>query len=218
MKIPVDIILFDNDGTLFDSSKGVIQGVRYACEEFKRATGVPIEIPSLKRILELTGAPADKFFPALLPDGYKQRAEDLREVSLKYEIEAIKEKGQLFEGVTLVLSRLKDKGKKLAVLTNAGKRYISAVSEKFNYKSYFDVIGSIELNPAKNKVELARLLSETLGGGRMAVVGDKFADMFSAKQNYALAVFASYGFGNEKDAILADFVINSPMELLEILD
>ncbi len=217
MKAKADLIIFDNDGTLFNSRKGVLQAVKSACIKFKRERQIPMAIPSLERIAHLTGNPADEFFPALLPDGFRHLAGELRELSLAEETEAILREGELFEGVTDVITRLKSARKKLAIVTNAGGTYIRTVGRKFNYENYFHLVASPEINGFKGKVELVRYVINELGGGDTALVGDKFADMFAAKQNRATAIFAAYGFGNEEDAILADFAISSPLEILNFL-
>lgn len=217
MKVQTDIVLFDNDGTLFNSGKGVLQAVQEACIVFRNSRSVPMEIPSLKRIAHLTGSKAEEFFPALLPEGYKHLAMELREVSLEREIEAIKLQGELFEGITETLQELKKKQKKLAVITNAGIRYVRTVAEKFNYDEIFHMIACPEMNGIATKTELVRFVCRELGGGKFVVVGDKLADMSAAKQNYGIAIFAAYGFGTAEDALLADFSVETPLQIAELL-
>ena len=242
-KVRADVVFFDNDGTLFDSRIGVIAAVQAAFREFCRRHGFrtlpPSEpgtqnselstrnsepvftVPTAERILELTGQPSGYFYPAILPEGYKHLAEELEKVSLQHEKRAIAKEGTLFDGAAEVLSELRRRGKKLVLMTHAGGNYARAIVEKFRYRERFDLIMHSGDGGFPSKVEMIEHAMKELGVSHadgVVVVGDKLADMEAAKHHGAVAILAGYGFGSGEERELADFVINEPREILEIVE
>lgn len=218
---PADLIFFDNDGTVFDSATGVLTAVQDGFREFiarQGLTGLPV--PTIARIMELTGAPNTVFFPAVLPPELRELAPELREICLRHEVEAIRTTGKLFSGAREMLTELRARGKKLVLITHAGVEYLTATAEAFGYRGLFDALYHVGLHGLADKPEMMAHALTALGmnGAALMMVGDKAADMAAGKAHHAACVFCAYGFGTEAEADGADAVIHAPLELLTLVE
>ncbi len=219
-KFPADVIFFDNDGTIFNSATGVLVAVQAGFREFaEKHRLADLQPPTIARIKQLTGSPNRAFFPAILPPELAEMAPELSETCLKYEVRAIEEHGELYDGAVETLRELRERGKKLVLITHAGVEYLTATAERFGYGELFDRLYHVGLHGLADKSQMiAHALCElSLDSAPRAVVGDKRADMEAGRAHGAAAVFAAYGFGEPEDRELADFVIDSPAELLDLI-
>ncbi len=219
-KFPADVIFFDNDGTIFNSESGVLVAVQEGFREFaERHHLADLQPPTITRIKQLTGSPNREFFPAILPPELAHLAPELRDTCLKHETRAIHEHGELYDGAVETLRELRLRGKKLVLITHAGEEYLSATAERFGYEQLFDRLYHAGLHGLADKSEMMvhALDALSLNGAALTAVGDKRADMEAGRANGATTVFAAYGFGEPDDRELADFVINSPADLLNLI-
>ena len=219
-KFPAEIIFFDNDGTVFDSATGVLVAVQEGFSEFANRRGLQdLQPPTIERIKQLTGQANREFFPAILPPELSHFAPELRDTCLKHETRAIREHGALYSGAVETLQELRARGKKLVLITHAGVEYFTATAEKFGYEQLFDRLYHVGLHGLADKSEMIAhaLNALSLDGTPLAAVGDKRADMEAGRAHRATTVFAAYGFGEPEDRELADFVIDSPSELLDLV-
>lgn len=219
-KFPADVIFFDNDGTIFNSASGVLVAVQDGFREFaERHHLADLQPPTITRIKQLTGQANTLFFPAILPPELAHLAPKLRETCLNHEVCAIMEHGELYDGVAEMLHELRSRGKKLVLITHAGVEYLTATAERFGYEQLFDRLYHIGLHGLADKSEMIghALDALSLGGAAMAAVGDKRADMEAGRAHGATTVYAAYGFGEPDDRKLADFVIDMPAALLDLI-
>jgi phosphoglycolate phosphatase len=216
---PADIIFFDNDGTVFNSATGVLVAVQEGFREFSEKHGLDLPPPSIARIKELTGTPNTVFFPAVLPAELIHLAPELRDICLQHETRAIREHGALYEGAVDVLRELRMRGERLVLITHAGKEYLAATAERFGYRELFDRLYHVGMEGLEDKSQMIAhaLAALSLDNAPRAVVGDKRADVDAGRAHGATTVFAAYGFGEPEDGELADFVIDSPVELPDLV-
>jgi len=216
---PADLIFFDNDGTVFDSSTGVLTAVQDGFREFIARHGLDLPVPTIARIKELTGTPNTVFFPAVLPPEVRHLAPDLREACLRHEVEAIRTTGKLYDGAREMLTELRARGKKLVLITHAGVEYLTATAEAFGYRELFDAMYHVGLHGLADKPEMITHALDAMGlnGAPLVAVGDKAADIAAGKAHRAACIFCAYGFGTEADAAGADAVIHAPLELLALV-
>jgi len=219
-KFHADIIFFDNDGTIFNSATGVLVAVQDGFREFCAAHGLTaLEPPTIARIKQLTGQANTKFFPAILPPEMAHLAPELRNTCLKHETRAIHEHGELYDGAVEMLRELRTRGKKLVLITHAGVEYFTATAERFGYGQLFDRLYHVGLHGLADKPQMIAhaLDALSLNSAALAAVGDKRADMEAGRAHGATTVCAAYGFGEADDRELADFVIDSPTDLLDLV-
>ncbi len=214
-----DIIFFDNDGTIFDSSTGVLEAVQEGFREFCAAHSLDLPVPTVARIMELTGQPNTVFFPSVLPPELREMAPELREMCLRREMQAIREQGRIYPGAAEMLAGLRARGKTLVMVTHAGEEYLGAAAETFGYGKMFDALYHVGMHGLGDKVAMIAHALAALGmsGAQLAMVGDKKADVDAGHAHGGKSVFCAYGFGTDADRGQADYIINAPLELLGLV-
>ena len=122
--------------------------------------------------------------------------------------------GELFEGVEETLKLLKDKGVKMAVVSNCQEGYVKAFLDSMDMWKYFidyEEWGRTFLSKADN----IKLVMERNGASKGIYVGDIQKDSDSAHAAGVECICAGYGFGEINDAIAT---INKFDELPAVLE
>lgn len=190
-----DCILFDLDGTLLDTSRGVLKAVDYAIREMglpdldqetkKTFIGPPIYEP-LAEIYHLDQKECDRA-TELFRNAYKDQ----------FLFEAVP-----YDGIYELLSSLKTHGYKLAVATNKRNDYAIRLLEHFDFPKYFDyMLGSDFANTMK-KADIIQACLEKLGCSdpdRAIIVGDTVHDLKGARKIGIHFTGVNYGFGFKKE-------------------
>ena len=189
------MLLFDLDGTLWDSAKEVAESwnivmCRYD-PDFSPLT--PEDLGSLM------GKTMDEIAESVLQEMDPEEGSALFKECEKFEIEYIAEHGgTLFPLVRETLAELQEEGYRMAIISNCQKGYIDAFFRSMNTKQYFcdmEEWGNTKLSKADN----IRLVMERNHAEKAIYIGDTEKDQESAKAAGVPFIFASYGFGNAKD-------------------
>lgn len=184
------LIIFDLDGTLIDTSSGIINSYIYASEKnnFKKLS--PEQIKGfigqnlLHSFINNFGISEDLARKVVL---------DYRDYYAKKGVKECKP----YPGLIETLDCLKHKGFLLAVATLKKTELAVKVLELFKVRGYFNVIRGMDAKDSKTKEELIQSCINELGIARhkAVMVGDSFGDMHAA---LALGIdfFAvTFGFG-----------------------
>lgn len=203
-----DSIIFDLDGTLWDSSKEVVDSWNIIFKE--RQIDMVL---TQKDIMGVMGLLMEDIIRNLLPEeDEKVRLEILKDCT-KYENEYIARIGAtLFPGLEETLATL-SKTYPLAIVSNCQDGYIEAFYKAHKLEKYFTDYE----NPGRTGLDKAgniRLVMERNGFKNPVYVGDTQGDMLSAKKAGVPFIFASYGFGKVETY---DEKIDSLPQLLELL-
>lgn len=208
-----NIVLFDLDGTLFDTSEGIIKCVKYALSQY----GITEEDEvSLKRFI---GPPLHQSFCMF----YGFEPEKGVEATKLYR-DRYKDKGvfecEPYEGIADLLRKLKGMGAVLGVATSKPEVFANMILEKFGIARYFtEVTGSLLDNSRSKKSEVIEEELKRLGADReqdrIIMVGDREHDIFGAKEKALESIGVYYGFANkgELESAGADHVVNTVEEL-----
>ena len=190
------MVLFDLDGTLWDSSVQVAESWNIVIEqELGKANAL-----TPKDILSYMGLTmteiADIHF-GFLPEDKRY---DLSHKCEVFENGYIAEHGgRLFEGVEETLAKLSEAGVKMAVVSNCQEGYVKAFLDSMDMWKYFcdyEEWGRTFLSKAEN----IRLVMERNGEDRGIYVGDIQKDCDSAHGAGVPCIWAKYGFGEISDA------------------
>lgn len=209
-------VLFDLDGTLFDSSEGIKMCYRKGLARF----GIVVEDDS----------DLDKVIGPSLYDSYSRffglEGEDVIEAVRIYR-ELYNHEGiyrvKMYEGVDCMLKSLKQNGFTVCLATS--KPYVMAekILDFSGLKPYFDVLCGANLDGSmSDKIELINECLKQSGFTDKSVaymVGDRFYDIAGALNTGVHSVGVTYGFGTFEElfAAGAEFICTSPEEVAKLL-
>lgn len=206
----IDSIIFDLDGTLWDSSEAVTVSWNQTIDKLG-VTRDKLTVEDIKGIMGLTiEAIAAKFFPNL---DDKQRL-DIVNQCCEDECLLLQETGAvLFPKLEEVLKELSKKYK-LFIVSNCQCGYIESFFKAHKLEKYFLDFE----NPGRTgltKGENIKLIIDRNNLKSPIYVGDTAGDQKAAKAAGIPFVYARYGFGEVKEY---DYTIDSFEELLRIVD
>jgi len=218
LKFPFDIIGFDLDGTLVDTSGDLTAAVNHVLESVDRPLLSPETVKQyigggaklmLQQGLEATGGIPDNDFKPL----YRQM--------LDYYEANVSVHSRPFDGALAVLDTLDDMGVRYAVVTNKFESLAVKLLTDLNLAHRMGcILGADSLGKENAKPSGAPIFEmiKRCGGGRAAYIGDSIYDMMAAKNASVPSVAVSFGFlhGPVED-MGADAVIDHFDELLDCL-
>ena len=186
MQKPVELIVFDWDGTLFDSVGQIVASLLFAAEQFQQ----PLTPEAAKSIIGL-GLP--EVAQVLFPNVPELHADLLKCYGDHY---VENSKGdQWFSGISDMLYGLKNQNIKLAVATGKSRRGLDRVLGQTNSRDLFEITRAASETKSKpDPLMLAEILEFTgVKAERAIMVGDTSYDLEMA-QNIAMPrVGVSYG-------------------------
>lgn len=213
----VEGVVFDIDGTLFDTRTAAIESLRESCRFVSGKYKVRMDCPRDERYLSFIGQPSSELYRNLFPPKLHRYIDELREVIRGHELRLITSgRAKLFPGVRETLARLKAEGFRIAYYSNAGPPYFYTIIQTFKLDE-FNVAAKCHVETGLRKPELLKLVKEEARVRRVAVVGDRADDMNAAKANGDFGIGASYGFGRGEIEKVADALIESMDELPRLL-
>lgn len=199
-------IIFDVDGTLWDSSKQVAESWDLVVKK-RLGPGFSLTKADLERVM---GLPMDLLSAKLFPQMEEGERLLLAKECMVFENDyLLAHPGTLYGGIEEALSRLKEKGYFLAVLSNAQIGYIEALFASTGLGKYFSDHLSWGDHPAR-KGENMLLIKERNGLGDCLYVGDTAMDEEESRFAKMKFIYCAYGFGKAK---APDATVHSPSEL-----
>ncbi len=218
MGFPFDIIGFDLDGTLVDTSGDLTAAVNHilgnvgrpllSAETVKQYIGGGAKL-MLQKGLEATGGiPGDDFKPL-----YKEM--------LAYYAANVSVHSQPFDGALALLDELDAMGVRYAVVTNKFESLAVQLLTDLNLANRMGcILGADTLGKENAKPSGAPIFEmvKRCGGGRAAYIGDSIYDIMAAKNAGVPSVAVSFGFlhGPVED-MAADAIIDHFDELIPTL-
>ncbi|MFV5490831.1 HAD-IA family hydrolase [Acinetobacter sp. ASP199] len=186
MNSPVKLVIFDWDGTLFDSVGQIVASLQFAAQQFQQ----PLTDADAKSIIGL-GLPevAQRLFPAV-PELHA----DILQVYSDHYVENSVEDAW-FEGVAEMLYALKDQGIKLAVATGKSRKGLDRVLKQTKSLELFHATRAASETKSKpDPLMLAEILAETGVHAHEAImVGDTSYDLEMALNIAMPSVGVTYG-------------------------
>ena len=205
------MIIFDLDGTLWDSSANVAASWNIVIER-ETDSGLQLSAEDIAGCMGMTMDDiADHHF-GFLPE--KERAALARSCEAFENGYITEHGGDLYEGVEETLAGLKERGVQMSVVSNCQEGYVKAFLDSMDMWKYFgdyEEWGRTFLSKAEN----IKLVMERNGIGKAVYVGDIQKDSDAAHGAGIPCIWASYGFGEINDAIAR---LNSFDELPGVLE
>lgn len=202
MKKPVELIIFDWDGTLFDSVGQIVASLMFAARQFDQ----PLSEDAAKSIIGL-GLPevAQVLFPTV-PALHEQILHCYGEHYV-----ANSTGDAWFEGIGAMLRDLKAQGMQLAVATGKSRRGLDRVLAQTQSADLFEITRAASETQSKpDPLMLAEILAFTgLQADQAIMVGDSSYDLEMAQNIQMPRIGVSYGVHSVE--VLAQF---NPMAIV----
>ena len=212
------LAVFDLDGTLLDTIGDLAEACNYmlglrglgshTCEEYRKMVG-----NGILRLVERA-----------LPESLRtpEYVAEARRDFVAYYIDHIDRHTHPYDGIREVLHSLQNDGWVLAVASNkfdAGtKKLIANIFPEVDFKTIY---GNREGFPLKPDAALLELIMKECGANTETtfMIGDSGVDIQTAKAAGVRSVGCSWGFRprTELEEFGADFIVDTPSELLQIL-
>ena len=211
-----DIILFDMDGTLFDTSEGITKCAQYALSKF----GIQEKLEDLTCFI---GPP--------LIEAFMERYDFTRETAKKaveifrerYSTKGVYECSEI-AGARECITALFNQNKTLCVATCKPEKFANIILQRAGLSKYFDVVVGSEMDEKRTKkdeviFEVFERLSEKNVKERCVMVGDREHDILGAKTCGIQSIGIKVGFAEEGELEKAgaNYIVNNFNELLSLL-
>lgn len=209
-------LLFDLDGTLTDSSEGIIKCAIYTFEK------MGIEVPDIEELKTFIGPPlGDSFVNHGVAEEDRSRSVDIfRE---RY-IPIGKFENKPYPGMIDLLDRLKKEGFKLYVATSKPEKTAKEVLAHFDMDKYFNEIAGATMDGSRERKEeviqyLLNKVDNVENDGDTVMIGDTAFDVRGAAELGIPCIGVTWGFGdlNEMREAGAIGIVETMEQLYEMV-
>ena len=209
-----DTLLFDLDGTLTDSTEGIVRCLEYALER------MGFDIPEDTN--KFLGPPLYRSFAEFCGMNEEQVNEAVRIFRERYSTVGLFE-NRVYEGVPEMLKRLRDGGKRIMVATSKPEVYAVRIFDRFGLSQFFEIVGGANINGTRNdKDEVIEYVLEKAGisdRSSVLMIGDRRQDVLGAHKTGLKCMGILWGFGSieELTEAGADFIAETPIKAADML-
>lgn len=211
-----DVILFDMDGTLTDSSPGIMNSIIYALKKYN------LNVENTDELRKFLGPPLHESFR----DFYSFDEEKAMEAVLFYR-EYFSTNGLLenavYDGIPALLKALKENDKRLIVATSKPQDFTDKIMDNFDLTKYFEFVAGSNMDGTRSKkaevIEYALHSCKITDKSKVVMIGDRKHDVLGAKTVGIDSIGVEYGYGDyeELSAAGATYIVKTVEELKEAL-
>ncbi|MBR1918993.1 MAG: HAD-IA family hydrolase [Spirochaetales bacterium] len=209
----IKAVLFDLDGTLFDSSPGIFHTANYTMRTLGFSTSDdPVQMkkfigPPLRECFRITYGTEEKYLDRC--------AEVYREEYSRNGIHMM----HMYDGMRELLERLKGRGYLLGICTNKIMELALRIVKEQELEHLFDTVQGIDRNGKVTKSDCILNAMDALrvGPDRVLMVGDTENDSRGAREANVRFCGVTYGFGFSSVSEIDGYAAEQPMDILDIL-
>jgi len=212
-----DTVIFDMDGTLLNTLEDISDSINHVLAMY----GFPVR--KISEVRSFLGNGAASLMELVIPDGssnpqYTNCLEDY----CNYYQENLMNKTCVYEGVRPLLEQLSREGCKIAIVSNKPDKAVKELAVLY-FDEYVKVaIGETEDISRKPAPDTVLKAIEELGSTveKTVYVGDSEVDVETARNSRIICVGVTWGFRDREvlEQQGADYIIDTPQELLKIID
>ena len=208
------LIVFDWDGTLYDSAAVIAEGIQHAARD------MALPVPDLRTASHVIGLGLSDSLRHAMPTLPPERYQEFLALYRSYFLER-EDTLSLFPGVPELLSELRERGYRLAVATGKPRRGLDRALQASGIGALFDATRcGDETRPKPHPAMLLELMAELeLKKHELLMIGDTSHDLGMAQNAGVDAVAVSYGAHPEDSlqALAPQACVSSVMELRQWL-
>ena len=208
------LVIFDMDGTLADTSLGIVNCVRYTQEQMK--------LPEItyEQMLSHVGPPMEKSYAknfGLSGERLKEAIDYHKEYAIKQGYRELK----VYDGIIELLDGLKKKEVRMAVATLKAQTTAEKILNEFALSAYFDMVIGTDENNTKTKADMLKICTRRLHveNSEALLIGDSIYDAAASKEAGIDFIAVTYGFGykskSDAEESNCSCICNTVKELME---
>ena len=208
----IKCVVFDLDGTLVDTSPGIIESVKYAVKEFN------YPVLTQEQLLSFIGPPLKTSFIRCCGCD-DSVAERLTETYRNYYRQGAILNARLYDGIIELLKELYNADIQLTVATSKPQTFAEQIIFHFGLERYLSAIRGADIYGKLTKADLISQCVKDFDLSGCIMVGDTVYDAKGAEETGISFIAVSYGFGNLKEikACRHVGVAQTPLDLLKML-
>lgn len=211
--MPIKNLIFDLDGTLIDSSDGVVEAVNYSLRELGEKEQPPA------RIKAFIGYPLSQMYPQFTDAPFDQLYSHFQ----KKAAETVVASTEMLPGVQEGLQRLQEQGYRMAIASTKIKRHIDGIMKKFDWQDLFAAYaGGDEVRQVKPAPEILLLVLSRMKAmaPETLVVGDTINDVQAAKAVPMKVIAVASPYGNREHLLDAepDYFVETFATIFNVLN
>lgn len=214
----LEAIIFDMDGTLFQTNKILELSLEDAFQHFTEL-GKWNDITPLEKYRQIMGVPLPRVWETLLPNHSVQDRDLIDKYFLESLIDNIDNgRGELYPNTIEILTYLKDQNYSIYIASNGLTKYLNSIVKYYKLDTWIAETFSIESIETLNKSDLVKKILLENDINHAVVVGDRLSDIQAAKDNNLVAIGCKFDFAKEEELNQSDFVVNDLLDLKFILE
>lgn len=216
MKIKIDLLIFDLDGTLMNSIPDLTAAINYTSKKYS------LRVFSEAEVQAMVGGGIRK----LIEDAYGEKRDtsiyqQYYDCFMYYYSKNHSCNSHLFEESLEVLNHFQDK--KMAILSNKFDHFTKQMAKDYNIDKFFDVVlGATENIKKKPSSEPINYILEKTGIQKefAMMIGDSEQDILTAKNSGIKSTAVTYGYRSKEQLaqLKPDYICNNLMELNKIIE
>ena len=191
-------VLFDFDGTIFDTSEGIYKAFDKVAEYYN------LDVPDKSVYDTMIGPPLRESFSRVFKFSEEKLSEAM-EVYRKYYSASGMFEVRAYDGIVPLIKSLREAGKIVCVATSKPEVFAKQILERQNMLDLFDFVAGSDINEAKrvNKVDIIRHVLKSLDiedkKDECVLIGDTRFDVAGAKAAGIDCIGILYGFGTRQE-------------------
>lgn len=211
-----DVILFDLDGTLTDSSPGIINSIVYALDKY----GITVE--DTVKLRKFLGPPLHESFKEFYGFDEEKAMEAVLFYREYFSTEGLFE-NQVYNGILDLLQKLNDNGKRVIAATSKSQKFTDRIMEHFDLAKYFEFTAGSNMDGTRSKkaeiIEYALNECKITNKSNVIMVGDRKHDIIGAKSVGIDSIGVEYGYGDydELKNAGATYIVKTVEELEAVI-
>lgn len=203
------LVIFDFDGTIADTSSGILDSHQYALKAMGRT------VPSEAELRKVIGGNLLKIYIEKFGFEEEQAREAVRIYRERYAEVGI-HKATLYPGFKEMLEELKKRDYKIGIATLKAENFAKLMVQEMGIAEYFDEICGMDPNDGLDKAGLVLKCCELCNCRKeeAVLVGDSNNDWIGSQQAGVNFIGVTYGFGFKSNENYEFITIDKPIELL----
>lgn len=207
------LILFDFDGTIADTSPGILDSHKFTLESMGRS------IPKDDELLNIIGGQLLKTYKEFFGFDDISAKRAVKIYRNRYEEVGIN-LADMYEGFSDLIDKLKENNFYIGVTTLKAERFARIMLNNFKVLEKFDIICGMDDQDSLTKTEMIQRCMKRCGANQLEtiLVGDSINDLKSAAEAGVHFVGVTYGFGFKEDKEYDFDIAHSPDEVYTIVN